>query len=118
VTLKPGEERKREMHIMTQDTHPIRSASAEIKGQFPAFPVSLDSPVHGHQDGPNTWQFPGLSIRDYFAAKAMQAALTGATIPGLMDRDEETMQVIDKVASAMYAIADAMLKARAEGGAA
>lgn len=84
----------------------------EMSGNFPAFPVSTGDPFGIHQDSHNTAQFPGLTARDYFAAKAMQAALTGATIPGIMDRDPDTMQAIDKVASAMYAIADAMLKAR------
>lgn len=37
----------------------------------PAFPVSTINETGGHQDGPNTWQFPGMTLRDYFAAKAM-----------------------------------------------
>lgn len=99
---------------MTQDTHPIRDASAEINGQFPAFPVSLVNPVHGHQDSANTWQFPGLSIRDYFAAKALPVAWSSifngcASAPGSIEQS---------IASLAYQLADAMLKARAEGGAA
>ena len=33
----------------------------------PAFPVSTSNEEDGHQDGPNTWQFPGMTLRDYFA---------------------------------------------------
>lgn len=55
----------------------------------------------------------GMSLRDYFAAKAMQAGLTGATLPGLDRGDPETVAAIHKVAAAFYVIADAMLKARA-----
>ena len=34
---------------------------------YPAFPVSIGS-HDGHQDSTLTWQYPGISIRDYFAA--------------------------------------------------
>lgn len=47
----------------------------------------------------------GMTLRDYFAAKAMMAYLTheqGATAPESM------------IAGAAYAVADAMLKARGE----
>lgn len=67
----------------------------------PAFPRNYAAEGHN-----------GMSLRDYFAAKAMQAALTGATLPGLMEREPETMAVLDKLAAAMYAISDAMLAAR------
>lgn len=73
-----------------------------MSNQEPAFP----------QKEPLTSDAPGMTLRDYFAAKAMQAALTGATLPGLMERAPETMAVIDKLAAAMYAIADAMMAAR------
>lgn len=42
----------------------------------PAFPVdtrstgSEESGDYGHQTGNITWQFPGMTLRDYFAAKA------------------------------------------------
>lgn len=48
----------------------------------PAFPVETRSTVDvesgdfGHQNGPGLWQFAGMTLRDYFAAKAMQAAAT------------------------------------------
>ena len=66
----------------------------------PAFPRP-SSPAHEygfhkHQDG--------MSLRDYFAAKAMQAILSD---PNYSSPD-------DKLAEASYWIADAMLKAREE----
>jgi hypothetical protein len=58
----------------------------------PAFPV---------QDA-STWQAHGISIRDYFAAKAMQ---------GLMNT-EYRLTDASYNAKQSYAIADAMLAAR------
>ena len=50
-----------------------------------------------------------ISLRDYFAAKAMQAVFTGAIMDGLtMNQDIEC----DKLAMVAYTMADAMLKAR------
>ena len=56
----------------------------------PAFPPS--NPGYAH----------GMTIRDYFAAKAMQAILSD---PNYSDPD-------GKLAEASYFVADAMLKAR------
>ena len=54
----------------------------------PAFPVSAD-----------TKTFQGMTLRDYFAAKAMQ---------GLIDNDG----LFSEIPTQAYALADAMLKAR------
>ena len=67
----------------------------------PAFPVSTSNETNGHQDGPNTWQFPGMTLRDYFAAKAMQ---------GMMAGNWNTNY--DDWARHAYRLADAMIKAR------
>ena len=76
----------------------------------PAVPVSTSDPSAGHQDGPNTWQFPGMPLRDYFAAKAMPACyaeyFTHANIHGF----DEGWKM--GVALDAYAMADAMLEAR------
>jgi hypothetical protein len=48
----------------------------------------------------------GMSLRDYFAAKAMQGMLAGVH-PIVTDPDP-----LPKVASVAYLMADAMLKAR------
>ncbi|EOT0230499.1 hypothetical protein ACNKJC_000710 [Enterobacter hormaechei] len=64
-------------------------------------------------DGHNNvlqYQENGMTLRDYFAAKAMQAFITGAMSDGTKlrtgDGDDEV------VAKAAYIIADAMLKER------
>lgn len=56
----------------------------------------------------------GMTLRDYFAAKAMQAALAGAVLPGLDKRTPGTMAAIATMATGMYVIADAMVAARME----
>ena len=71
----------------------------------PAFPVSTSNPYSGHQDGPNTWQFPGMTLRDYFAAKAMQAYFSNPAA------GFESVGIAE-AANAAYRIADAMLAAR------
>lgn len=81
----------------------------EINNGGPAFPVSTSDASAGHQDGPNTWQFPGMALRDYFAAKAMQ---------GMWASDTEgwhcsgSTDALASRAHDAYAMADAMLKAR------
>lgn len=67
----------------------------------PAFPVSTSDPHIGHQDSRTTWQFPGMTLRDYFAAKAMQGMLAR---PGSVNTKQD--------AEFAYMLADAMLKAR------
>lgn len=52
---------------------------------------------------------PGMTLRDHFAAKAMQAVFTGAVMDGFtMNQDINC----DKAASIAYEMADAMLRAR------
>lgn len=63
----------------------------------PAFPAAhFDLSDHEH----------GMSLRDYFAAKAMQSEIIGNE--GLSNRDG----FIEAVARISYRMADAMLKAR------
>lgn len=50
---------------------------------------------------------PGMALRDYFAAKAMHGDI--ASLPEAHDWAQHT----DSIASRAYAMADAMLKARA-----
>ena len=58
----------------------------------------------------------GMTLRDYFAAKAMQAALANASLPGLHDRSNvEALAAVDQMATACYMIADAMLAMRTAG---
>ena len=51
---------------------------------------------------------PGMSLRDWFAGRAMQARLTGTPLPRL--------DIRHAIAADAYAIADAMLAARTDGG--
>jgi len=71
----------------------------------PAFPVSIH-PGHGY--GPVASVEQGMTLRDYFAAKAINAILAfqyhGSEI--------NTCITVDQIAKSAYAIADAMLKAR------
>jgi hypothetical protein len=64
----------------------------------PAFPT----PTHNLQND-------GMTLRDYFAARAMQGLFS---CPDWLDGAGEEVDVPNCMASAAYAIADAMLKAR------
>lgn len=75
-------------------------------------------PVNGMQL-PNdqvVYPFPGMTLRDYFAEKAMSAFLRDAKGVGNLP-DENRKDVWLKVGALAYEQADAMLRAR-EGGAA
>lgn len=69
-----------------------------------AFPLSMRHMDMDHEDC-------GMTLRDYFAAKAMQAAITGAEGVGSL-REDQRKAVWLKVAQLSYEIADAMLAAR------
>ncbi|WP_137921662.1 hypothetical protein [Hydrogenophaga sp. 2FB] len=76
----------------------------------PAFP-----PMHD----PNTHAF-GMTLRDYFAAKAMQGMLAVPDDQRYGDRADQTLSVeqwqawcVTGVVEHAYRMADAMLKARA-----
>lgn len=69
-----------------------------IKDGGPAFPVQDVS----------KWQAHGMTLRDYFAAKAMWAIIIAVGEEMMKDPHE-------KVAFDSYRFADAMLKAREEG---
>ena len=66
----------------------------------PAFPVQYSNEA----DGPTVMPSDGMSLRDYFAAKAMQAAATNPV-------GAEGFTFEERAAWA-YAQADAMLEAR------
>ena len=72
----------------------------------PAFPfIDSASPL----------EHSGMTLRDYFAAKAMPIMWDAYDkgYCGLNDKDEPNMKTM---AAGAYQIADAMLKARKEGG--
>ncbi len=75
--------------------------SAPINTGGPAFPVPGESGV--------SWTADGMTLRDYFAAKAMQAFIAG------IDSSGGVLPVNDaRVAERAYEVADAMLKARSK----
>ncbi len=69
----------------------------------PAFPTDGESQV-----GPNTWHHEGMTLRDYFAAKAMQGTISNAAFVDQL----ASLSGNETVAIWAYAQADAMLKAR------
>lgn len=75
----------------------------------PAFPVNT-SGTDGHQSSSNTWQFPGMSLRDWMAAHAPTAELANLqpSQPWNDKRPESIFQL-------RYRWADKMLEARKEG---
>ncbi len=62
----------------------------------PAFPAPITKPLENY--------YPGISVRDYFAAKAMQGLLAG------IESGKEHQVVF--IPATAYAMADEMLKAR------
>lgn len=82
---------------------------SEKDNSGPALPVFPETGA-GHGAA-----FRGMSLRDYFAAKAMQGEIAAmsnleAEICGIaLDADDKTL---DRLATHYYRIADAMLKAR------
>ena len=74
---------------------------SDIKDGGPAFP---------HWDGPNGKCISGLSMRDYFAAKAMQGwwASQNEALPDGMTFEENQRRMCEK----FYEWADVMLSAR------
>jgi hypothetical protein len=67
----------------------------------PAFPIFPDTKF-GHESA-----YQGMTLRDYFAAKAMQSVI--ATVP-----HDVQIESPYELASWSYAMADRMLKARGE----
>jgi hypothetical protein len=70
-------------------------------GEEPAFPVIEFNSQTGDI------QYMGLTVRDFFAAKALPGLLRGSTWADVRDGADECAQ-------AAYALADAMLKARSQ----
>jgi len=75
----------------------------------PAFPYE-----ERNGEGNPVRDYFGMTLRDYFAAKAMQS-IYAANVdwePTGTPMDEESLQVLADVAQDAYKMADAMLKAR------
>ncbi|WP_261547348.1 hypothetical protein [Burkholderia multivorans] len=83
----------------------------EIKDGGPAFPgkASINrssGELQPHQFGNDDFETLGMTLRDYFAAKAMRPL----TLSMKVAREEE----MHHMAREAYAVADAMLRARGE----
>lgn len=76
--------------------------SEHIDDGGPAFPVPG---LEQHEE------FNGMTLRDYFAAKAMYAALIGSTGVGGISVTKRKA-IWDQIAALSYETADAMLAAR------
>jgi hypothetical protein len=72
---------------------------SEIKTGGPAFPIGS-----GDMRDPT-----GMTLRDYFAAKAMQSTLAD---DAYIERTHTPAEWLETVAKASYEMADAMIKAR------
>jgi hypothetical protein len=71
----------------------------------PAFPRASNRPYGDHG-------YDGMTLRDYFAAKALPAALAEFYAPP--NHSREVWMDHDDLAQHVYSVADAMLKARAK----
>ena len=62
----------------------------------------------------NFTQYTGMTLRDYFAAKAMQGIFDSAIdwFPTGQKADEESLKVFKDIAQDSYAMADALLRER------
>ncbi len=69
----------------------------------PAFPTVMLNKPEG-----------GMTLRDYFAAKAMQGIFKSAIdwFPTSQKADEETLKIFKDIAQDSYAMANEMMKAR------
>ena len=73
---------------------------SKINDGGPAFPTDSEG-----QNGPNSFHYGGMTLRDYFAAKAMAGEASNNGLDGY-DADE--------TARMAYELADAMLAARSK----
>lgn len=77
---------------------------SEIDTGGPAFPRPFSRDTFNDEECPSS---RGMTLRDYFAAKAMQAIIDSD-----YHFDIKNLLVVDAVAEMSYNYADAMLKAR------
>lgn len=74
----------------------------------PAFPGVVQNQMNGHVVD----EMSGMTLRDYFAAKAMQAMMSDTTVLATMSSGPKGPS--DELAESAYSMADAMLRARGE----
>ena len=77
---------------------------------IPAFPFQVDFPI---EQGKMTEYHWGMTLRDYFAAKAMQAMLSSPEFLVVVTADQAIgNNARERVSNVSFAYADAMMKAR------
>lgn len=87
-----------------------------MKDGGPAFPTEIKIAQVTHEEREildemvNTISLPGMSLRDYFAVKAMQSLIP--VLKHIKNDVNETKQVPTAVAETAYEFADAMIAAR------
>lgn len=81
---------------------------SEIEHGGPAFPA----PDAGEQDFGLRGMYSGMTLRDYFAAKAMQGMLSGPAGHAILDDKTPGGAAFRATAAVSYEVADAMLAAR------
>ena len=80
----------------------------------PAFPqIETDAEEYHHTGRPwgRTYSYGGMTLRDYFAAKALNGFLSDAQSLAAL-RQEWKGNIAERLSLACYEWADAMLKAR------
>ena len=75
-----------------------------------AFPVSFQ--IDGGDGKPAQVVSQGMDLRDYFAAKAMQAVISAAQAAEIGTDNGAITEDTHRVARCAYAVADAMMEAR------
>lgn len=95
-----------------------KPGAIQMEGYHPAFPSSytLETGAYDRQQdnivpegSRRTYIFEGMSLRDYFAAKALIALLAID-----VEKWPHNLKRTDSCSAAAYEMADAMLKARKE----
>ncbi len=81
--------------------------SNKIDTGGPAFPTRNEAQI-----GPISYHYEGMTLRDYFAAKAMQGILSNASLLEVVDQKFEADSTRDAVSKYAFGVADAMIKER------
>jgi hypothetical protein len=91
---------------MKKDIWPLHEYLSRSGG--PAFPVKI---THSEPDNISR-EYIGMTLRDYFAAKAMQANLSAERTQQWLVEGKNLIEQFEKIAMGSYLVADAMLKVK------
>jgi hypothetical protein len=83
----------------------------QINNGGPAFPVIPPCDIEGAIASGFPYPDSGMTLRDYFAAKAMQSL-----VASWQNAHDVTYERLNATAEGSYMLADAMLAARQQGG--